>query len=573
MLFLINNMKRLLLFILFLFVFIPGSYSRAISSDNTKKDSSLKDESKFWFLEKLNIPKEKLSKVTPIKIAIIDDGFRLTHKAISNFIFKNSKEIPHNFRDDDNNGYADDITGWDFADKDNDVSVPNSREDDFYHGTYIAGIITKIFQEYFGEDAVKYLQIIPIKVVSDNSKNMLITNGYEGIKYADEIGADIICCAWSGGQLKEDEKTILKKVIKSGKIIIGSSGNFFTEQVLPPSSFEGAISVAAVDSDNQKEAHSNYGMRVDISAPGQEIFSAHPKADNAYIYENGTSPAAAIITGCVVILKAVYNKASTQEILDALKNTSVPLDYTNRTYAGKLGSGIPDISNAIKYLTDKNFKFQLHYPKIPEGTISFKPKLSRNIFEISPYGDFLGVQLIPRNFKNGTVIKVSTKDSIYFQGDIGKMNSGLYLNGNYAKLEVLNPKKAKDFTFDYYMQTIDSTILYCKDIKYINQEEGEIEDGSGNANYANNCSCKWLITVPNKKRMRIEFSQMDTQANIDFVWIFEGNTTIPEFLLAKFSGQNMPPVITTTTNQTLIWFVTDKDTTGKGWKMKFKAVD
>jgi hypothetical protein len=66
---------------------------------------------------------------------------------------------------------------------------------------------------------------------------------------------------------------------------------------------------------------------------------------------------------------------------------------------------------------------------------------------------------------------------------------------------------------------------------------------------------------------------MDTEANIDYVWIFEGNSTIPEYLLAKFSGQNKPPIITTLTNETLIWFVADKKKNGKGWKFKFSAID
>ncbi len=65
---------------------------------------------------------------------------------------------------------------------------------------------------------------------------------------------------------------------------------------------------------------------------------------------------------------------------------------------------------------------------------------------------------------------------------------------------------------------------------------------------------------------------MDTQANVDFVWIFDGTATIPDNLLAKFSGTNIPPFITTLSNEVLIWFVTDATTTGKGWKLKYESV-
>lgn len=68
------------------------------------------------------------------------------------------------------------------------------------------------------------------------------------------------------------------------------------------------------------------------------------------------------------------------------------------------------------------------------------------------------------------------------------------------------------------------------------------------------------------------FEEIDTQPNIDFIWIFDGEATLQENLIAKFSGKNKPPVITSTTNQILLWFVTDDNTTGKGWKMRFKAL-
>ena len=55
---------------------------------------------------------------------------------------------------------------------------------------------------------------------------MLITDGYEGIRYEDKIGADIICCAWSGGQITNDDIEFINKAIQAGKTIVSSAGNF-----------------------------------------------------------------------------------------------------------------------------------------------------------------------------------------------------------------------------------------------------------------------------------------------------------------------------------------------------------
>jgi hypothetical protein len=123
------------------------------------------------------------------------------------------------------------------------------------------------------------------------------------------------------------------------------------------------------------------------------------------------------------------------------------------------------------------------------------------------------------------------------------------------------------------METIDSTTLYCRGIQNLEQNEGIITDGSGKANYASNCSCKWQITVPLNKRIRMEFVNIDTQPNVDFVWLFNGNSALQENLLAKFSGTSIPPVITSFTNEVLVWFLTDGSGTGKGWEMKYTAVD
>jgi serine protease len=527
-----------------------------------------------WAYRLINLVNQNHFPKKVVTVAVVDDGFRFSHKSLKPYLFKNDKEILGNYQDDDRNGHLDDIHGWDLSDNDGDVSVPKGREDLFYHGTYVAGIITSLFVEVYGEEATDFLRIIPVKVLSDKAGNTYLSDGYKGIKYASDIGADIICCAWSGGVVSEEEKTIVNNALLKGAIIIGSAGNFFTERVEFPAALPGVVSVAAVDSLGKKNKHSSFGARVDISAPGSSVYGPHPRADNSFFFESGTSPAAAIISGCMAILKSLNPSASSAEIVDALLNTASPIDTLNPTYGGKLGSGVPDMVKAMDFISNVNYKFDSFDPARPEGKIYYSRKLSPKNWKVQPSGEYRGFHLFSESSDYKGIVSISTKDSVLFSGPISEIAKGQYFPGNSFQIELESkPKPSKELEFSYYMETIDSTIMYCSGTQDVEVDFGYITDNSGDQNYANNSSCKWQIMVSPGKRIRIEFEELDTQANIDFVWLFSGNATLQENLIAKVSGSRKPPVITSLTNELLVWFVTDDTIAAQGWKLKFSAVD
>ena len=541
-------------------------------NQNQKADLDAQSESALWYIKKLNLPRKTEFNAKPVLVAVVDDGIRPTHRVLKDFIFTNPEEIPNNIRDDDNNGFRDDITGWDFTDNDNDVSISKESSAQLWHGTYIAGIIVNVFKAYFGEESTKYLQILPIKVMSDDSKRNEITEGYKGIKYADVLNSDIICCSWSGGKIKSEDEDILRKALQNNRIILSSAGNFFSNEIGPPASYPGVHCIAGVDSNFVKTELSNFSSIVELSAPAENVFAPHSDADNAFVSERGTSAANAIITGCVAILKSLFPDSANDLIFEALKNTAIPLDSINRTYSGRLGAGFPDMTKAIQYLTDSKFRKNYFNPQLPKGIINHEMKSDIAEFDINPIGDYVGINILPLEYDKKAKINIQKNDSIIFSGKITDLKRGIFVSGNNAKIALLNPKEAGDFKIEYYVQPIDSTVLYCKDVIYINQSEGEISDGSGEFDYANSSVCKWIITVPDSLRVRIEVTELDSQTNVDFLYIFDGNSALPENMLAKFSGQILPPIITSFTNQVMLWFLTDKTNTGKGWKLRFYSV-
>lgn len=100
---------------------------REINQNIFKKEPLTTEQKQKWHLldlEKDSIPGMSVERAyneliqdkkgTTVIVAIIDSGVDIEHTALQNILWTNPKEIPGNNIDDDNNGYIDDIHGWNF---------------------------------------------------------------------------------------------------------------------------------------------------------------------------------------------------------------------------------------------------------------------------------------------------------------------------------------------------------------------------------------------------------------------------------------------------------------------------
>jgi Subtilase family/CUB domain len=521
-------------------------------------------------IARLNVKPEKR-----ITIAVIDMGFRLSHKKLRNYIHINKGEIAGNLTDDDGNGYADDVMGWDAADDDPDVAVPKGKEDPYYHGTYISSIILSVLENTWGEEAAEYVRIIPIKIVSDDQPRLQLEDAMKGLAYAKAVKPDIICCAWSGGRMNEQESAIMRSFISSGTLIVAAVGNYMTETVPNPASFPGVLAVASTDNAGKIANLSNYGMRVDLSAPGSKVYGAHPIADNAFLRESGSSPSTAFVTGMACVLKILSPAASPFDIREALINTAQPIGHLNPSYAGKLGAGIPDMKAAVAYLMNPSQQYMFHDPKRTKGRIHMSGNQQSFQWNIHPDGGFEGLKLQATNPDDRGTLKVMADDSVYLEGPASNLLNGTTIPGRRFQVKYLPGKKNNTKNaFIYQIVPIDSARLYCSGNVIINvKDSGVIEDGSGTSDYANRCDCQWQLIAPPGKRIRIDSIETDTELNADILAFYDGEYTMEEAQLSRHSGlSNHPPVISRT-NQLLVWFYSNQTVTGKGWSIRYHVID
>lgn len=248
-----------------------------------------------------------------ILVAIIDTGIDVNHEDLANNIWKNPGETgkdtqgrdkASNGVDDDNNGFIDDVHGWNF------VSNNGKLDDNHGHGTHIAGIIGAEAGNGKGiigispEVSLMILKYYDPKVPgADNLKNTVAS-----IHYAVKMGAKIINYSGGGTEFSQEEHDAIAEAEKAGILFVAAAGNERSnsdQHHYYPADYKlkNIISVTAIDPATQVLSSSNYGVdTVDIAAPGQNILSCLP--NNAYGYMTGTSQATAFVTGAAVLVMA-----------------------------------------------------------------------------------------------------------------------------------------------------------------------------------------------------------------------------------------------------------------------------
>ena len=264
-----------------------------------------------WALEKIKIIEawQHTRGREDITVAVIDTGIDWQHEDLSDRIWINNKEIPSNNIDDDNNGYIDDVRGWDFFGQGDNDPLDETSTKNPGHGTHCAGIIAASANNNKGiSGAAPLVKLMPIRFLgADGSGNLM--SAVKAIDYAINNGAQVISASWGAEVQAAQMKPVLEAIERANKKDIvfvaaaannGSSNDI--KEVYPANApSDNVISVSASQSDDNKPTWSNFGQAtVSLAAPGANILSTLP--GNKYGNLSGTSMATPLVAALSALI-------------------------------------------------------------------------------------------------------------------------------------------------------------------------------------------------------------------------------------------------------------------------------
>jgi len=247
-----------------------------------------------------------------ITIAVVDSGVDFQHPELSTQLL---------------------TTGWDFVNDD------NNPDDDYGHGTEVAGIIAAKTNNLIGIAGIAYsAKIMPVKVL-DNAGRGSVFYTAAGIVHAVDRGARIINLSLGSWCPSSTVEGAVNYALSRNVVVVAAAGNYGNSAPPPcyvggpdgpvnapiyPAYYPGVISVGMHDSTGTIDPMSTNNNQVDISAPGVNILSTIPveidlDADGYVSGLQGTSFAAPHVSGVAALLMSANIATTPATVMDALR--------------------------------------------------------------------------------------------------------------------------------------------------------------------------------------------------------------------------------------------------------------
>lgn len=300
-------------------------------------------------------------------VAVIDTGLDYNHADISDNVWINPGEIPDNNIDDDNNGFIDDVRGWNFANDNKDIMDRN------LHGTHVSGTIAAVGNNGLGIIGVApKSKVMAIKGLSDSGSGSS-TNLARGVVYAAQNGAEVLNNSWGcsgscpGNPVLEDA---VRLAYGLGTVVVFAAGNSNIDvALLSPQNMNEVIKVSASTDLDTRASFSNFGSLLDVSAPGGGAVNSPPlfarynilslkssvcrdvnscqnlSVGTNYLRLAGTSMSAPHVAGLAALILAAHPTFTNEEVRNIIRSTAD--DIGAESFDQQTGYGRINTSRAV----------------------------------------------------------------------------------------------------------------------------------------------------------------------------------------------------------------------------------
>ena len=324
-----------------------------------------------WHLDKIGAPAAWDSLTgTALTVAIVDTGCDSDHPDLRNLYVPGLYQVDGDTQEESYAGeFTDDTQG---------------------HGTHVAGCAAAQGNNGIGVAGVGWnFSIMPVKISNDG--NALLSDLLDGARWAADHGAKVINVSYSG--VGAPAIRIAADYIQSqGALLLWAAGNDGVE--LGPWDHVEYVVVGASNSSDTRASFSNYGMPIDVVAPGTNIYSS--TRGGGYGYASGTSMASPIAAGATALIWSAQPTMLPEQMLAVLYGTTV--DIGDPGEDDVFGHGRIDVAAGVLAALDFEPQVNLTVSSWPVNGVFV------NVGPIDLIGDGSGFTPMAREYYNGTSV-------------------------------------------------------------------------------------------------------------------------------------------------------------------------
>lgn len=210
------------------------------------------------------------------------------------------------------------------------------------HGTAVAGAMAASGNNGVGVAGVGWnFSIMPVRVSNRSDGNANLSDILQGARWAADNGAFVANCSYGGSNSSQANSTGNYLRQRNAMLVFASGNDGVQDQT---QNWPAVTIVGATTNNNQVASFSNYGIGIDVVAPGVNIRT--PTRTGGYGNSTGTSLAAPLVAGVFALCHAANPDLTPEEIEQIVKDTA--RDIGDPGFDIRAGHGLVNAGAAVQ---------------------------------------------------------------------------------------------------------------------------------------------------------------------------------------------------------------------------------